>query len=98
MSKPPPLHAQRTVQKNRRAAEHAIATSHKTQGQRALNARRQLQVLTSKLSDIQRALTAAVGEAQNPSPDGAADGTLVDPEWSRCRDISDALRKLLEIA
>lgn len=76
-----------------------FATSRKaTQGERARFARELLKPLLPKLRDAQRVLERAVGEAQNPPPDGERDGTLVDPEWSRCRDISDALRKLLEIA
>jgi hypothetical protein len=105
VSKSPPLHAQRTVRKNRLAVEHAIATAPKfatsrktTQGERARLALSMLKPFLPELRDAQRALEKAVGEAQNPPPDGAADGTLVDPEWSRYRDISDALRKLLEIA
>ena len=71
---------------------------YRSQGERARFAKELLTPLLPRLRRAQHLLRDVVGEAQNPPPDGERDGTLVDPEWSRCRDISDALRKLLEIA
>jgi hypothetical protein len=81
------------------SAPRRVATARKsTQGEQARFALARIQPLLPELRGAQRALENAVGAAQNPPPDGEADGTLIDPEWSRCRDISDTLRKLLEIA
>ena len=43
-------------------------------------------------------LDAIVGEAQNGPPDGKADGTLVDPEWSAMRDLVRALQNAGRLA
>jgi hypothetical protein len=70
---------------------------HLTQGQRAKMARSRLRALVPELDGVFVELREVVGLAQNPPPEGDRDGTLVDPEWSRCRNIKDALRKLMEI-
>jgi hypothetical protein len=42
-----------------------------------------------------RALRRVVEDAQNSPPHGAADSTLVDPEWTKMRNIATKLEELI---